>query len=125
MKEIEKRAPDEPTEVLVGVQHLLTTTQTQQVMLLDVKRHDFLKDLIQCHVGMGHNERSLLGEIVVKIRDDLDSNVGLSSSRGTNHKRQSRLHARANRLHLEKNEDEYGKQGHACVGVNGTEFTLA
>lgn len=39
-----------PAKILFSFQHFLTVTQTQQVSLVDIECHDFLKYLIQCLV---------------------------------------------------------------------------
>ena len=47
------------------------------------------------------NDRAhLLGEVVVKIGDDLDSHISLASTRRSHHQSQARLHATPNGLHL-------------------------
>lgn len=42
-----------PAEILLGLQLLLSVTQTQKVPLIDVQGHDFLKQLVQC-LGRKH-----------------------------------------------------------------------
>ena len=38
---------DSPTEVLLSLQSLLSMPQTEQMSLVDVKRHDLFKELVQ------------------------------------------------------------------------------
>ncbi len=74
------------------------------MLLLHVKRHDLLKDLIERHVGVRHDERALLGEVVIEVRNDLHGNVRLARSRRTDNQCQPRLHARPDRFDLHRHE---------------------
>ena len=95
-----------PAEILVRVQVLLAATETQQVVLLNVQRHDLLKQLIQRLVRVRDNQRALVRVIVIQIRDNLHCHVRFARARRSHHHGQARLHARADGLDLR------GREGH-------------
>lgn len=63
---------------------------------------------------MGDEQRPLLREVVVEVRDSLDGHVGLARPWGSNDEREARLHAGSDGLHLGGGEGD-------CIPEGGRE----
>ena len=64
-----------PAHVLVGLEQLLATPQAQQVPLLNIQRHDLLKQLVERCVAVRDDEGALARVVVVEVGDDLHSDI--------------------------------------------------
>lgn len=78
--------------------------EPEQVSLVNVQAHDLFKKLVQRLVRMRHNERLLVREVVVDVRDDLYGDVRFTSAWRTDDHRQAWLHSGPDRFDLRGGE---------------------
>jgi len=62
---------------------------------INVQCHNLLKKLIQRLIRVCHNQSTLIGLIVVDVRNYLHGNICFARTRRTHHQSKARLHSRS------------------------------
>mmetsp|Transcript_14427 Transcript_14427/g.20113 ORF Transcript_14427/g.20113 Transcript_14427/m.20113 type:complete len:227 (-) Transcript_14427:914-1594(-) len=70
-------------KVMLCIQVFVAVTKSKQVPWLNVQSHNLFKKLIESLVGVGDNQNTLVGEVVIPVGNNLHGYIGFSSSRWT------------------------------------------